>query len=104
MRPQGVPRLGRDLNTALDEFRLVRVEQSGDGEKMLARQIFGAVQHRRNRLAVVGAVAGRAQQRLEIEDLVQQKIDVASLNELRHAVSRGLRPEPSVIEAFGVRP
>jgi hypothetical protein len=35
MRPQRVPRLGSDFNTALDEFRLVRVEQSGDGEKCL---------------------------------------------------------------------
>jgi hypothetical protein len=88
MRPQGCFGLRRDDDTALDEFRLVCVQQSGDGEKMLACNRLRAVQHCSDRLAVVGAIAGRAQQRLEIEDLMQQKIDVASLNELRHALSR----------------
>ena len=73
--------LGRHLDLAVDEMRLIRVDQRGAGQIAGLGDRLGGIEHGGDRVAIPSRVTRRGAQRLEIEHLVEHEIDVAAVDD-----------------------
>ena len=80
---------GDGLNTSVHEFWLVRVHRRGERVEIFFGDGFRAVEHRADRAAVMRAKARHLEKLLKAQHFIEQKIDIAALDELGHLLSSG---------------
>ena len=93
---KGLPGLLGDLDPTVHEGRFPGIEQRGDRQEMLCRQRLGHIEHGADRRPVMGTVAGRGQQRLQPEHLVENEIEISAVDDVRHGVPLVIRSHPEI--------